>query len=838
MKLQKFTISTLHNQNVEVCHNLRPQAVGRGLESVGNPSETGGGELFGGARLLPGGHIVLPDGREWLFLEHDGRLIAVSGGHTQQLPEAPGCPSAIVSTADRYLVMMGEEAAPMWLRINAGGEWCWESSETVPEPMAIVRRDEAVISTTVGGMKLKGSYTSRSVSLTEEDLTTVGRMMGDAYKVVSHEAAVRRVYFQPVVARYCLIGYDGSIVYASAPVLLTPTAGPQLLSASFTLSGSDFSTLSEEKLTVTAFSLSVRPCGVLSDSWKKVVKCVRLLVSPQIHPYDGTALTTCRFGAFTATAGSLRVNLPGVGDEATPAAFGSRMRACVEAVLANHETALAPCATARFDSAAGSPVGFERPSVGVWGDVSSEINHLHKFSTLVTGAADTAAETIAALSAPHQLCGAYAIGGGDTILHTVVSVKRFGGWLPPEFAIVTDDASTDAGESVPVAVKVTFSDGSSCVRSAVVSGFTIGALSPLLTYPAADAVRLELFCGRSYLSAGLRPDPSGRFAYWLSETASPVEMTVDRPAFILPAASPVHRRFPGLAVIASVTSPLTPQAVVQTTEPDPVAVRQSSSSVGGWDSGSARFYLFGREGIQMLTANSARARLTARTLDSRPVVGAAAVTPLPDGAFAVLAGEDLVKISGQKVTHLSSFVGAESLGWNPLRGELLCFHSPGSPCPGNFLHAEGRGVIPLSPNASVFDAKGRLLFTRSCPLVTSVLSDGSGLWGINADGCLYDFCDERGDEAVEVIYRSAVGLPSPSVSRRCVEIPLTGEIEEGAIEIRGHNGGGLAWSDMISSISPVGRVGCLPPIEVLTPPRSCLQLSMRLKCKKLTLNQR
>ena len=98
---------------------------------------------------------------------------------------------------------------------------------------------------------------------------------------------------------------------------------------------------------------------------------------------------------------------------------------------------------------------------------------------------------------------------------------RFKGWLPCGFVIAAPAPGTDFPQSAPMAVKIGFADGSSSVRSAAISSFPPGPMSPLLVYPSADAVSMELFYERCSLRVDLRPDPSGRFAYWLADDGLP-----------------------------------------------------------------------------------------------------------------------------------------------------------------------------------------------------------------------------------------------------------------------------------------------------------------------------
>ena len=835
----KFKISTLDDPEVELCHNLRPSRNGKGLESVGSPTVMPLASPLPGGHLLPGGRLTGSDGRQWLMMEHEGDLVCSDGVTLRRLHSDGGKPCAIISSGERYLVLMGGDAAPMWLYADDDGMWDWRSAADFPEPLAILRKDESTVTAKVGGVGLRGDYNSRSVNLTEDDRATVSRLVADAYCSVGLTASRRHAWFQPVVARYSLVGHDGTTLYTSAPVMVSPRAGQQLLSVVFTLSGSNFSVLSEETLSVLTFSLRLRPTAPLSDAWRGVVGGVRLHVSPQLHPFDGSLHASARFGTFTATAGSLTVRLPGVNDDVTAqGGHGSRLRILTESLLAQPDNVLSYCGTARFDSVGGAWEGLETPFGPSAADPMDEIGRLKGFVGGIAACTDGSGSLIASISAPHSLCAEMGDVCGDTVAYTGLSAKHFGGWLPSEFTVETAEADPDTPQTAPVATKVTFADGSTSVRSGVARDFPIGAFSALLTYPSADAVRMELFCGKSYLSVDLRPDPSGRYSYWLSPTGAPVVPEENRPAFILPAGSPRQRRLPGCVAVASASAPLSPLVMTQVEGGRMVSLRAAPSTNGGWDAGSARFYLFGEGGTRTLTVSSSRRRLTARLLDRRPVGKPDAVCAPGDSSLLVLAGEDLVRISGQRVATLRSFVGADRVGWSPRRREVVCFHSPESPCPENYLLPQPSGVapLPLFPGATVVDAKGRLLFTRSCPEVGSLLSDGVCLLALDDEGRLHDFSAESTVEPTEVAYRSVLDIPEVRAAHRHVALPILGRVSGGSVEIHADNGAGITRSDILTTADIRGELTRIPIVGVFMPARSRLLFCLTAQCRDLTLN--
>lgn len=830
----RAVLANLDAPEVELCHNLRPSATDGSLPPVAAPTPVID-DPIPGAHILPGGRISAPDGEKWLFVEQDGLLVGSNGRIYLILDQFPGIPTGIITVGERHLIMMGDSAAPLWLDYNVDEIWKLTPADSLPEPLAVTRTDSATVTTEVGGIDLSGVYNSRSTHLTEADVAKVTRLMTDAYESLALGAARRSLYIQPVIARYRLIGYDERPLYLSAPVLIAPDSGRQFTAVGFTLTGANFSSLSTETVSVDAFGLQLRPCERLTDGWGSVVKRAELLVSPQLHPLRPDLLADYRFGSFSATAGELRVTTPGVSvaESQTVAAAddGSHLRCQVESILAciDDTDTLAHAGTACFSSSA--DLGLTASVQPLIPSLIDEIAALEKIilRSRHLPAISPSESILSALTPPNCLCPRLADVGGDCIAFAGVAAKRFDGHLPSELTTVTDD-HTAAVAATPVAARVTFADGSSCVRSATLTGFTLSALSPLLTYPSADAVRLELYCDNRSLRVDLRPDPSGRYAYWLSDDCRPVTMTVDKPSFILPAASPRQLRYPGTVVVSSVADPLRPLAVTEIADRSPVAVRAAPGNVGGWDGyGSARFYVFGSGGVRSLSANSARTRLTARTLDRRPVGSSTAVCDISDGSTAVIAGGDLLGLTAQKVVTLRHDIGAEHLGWNPLRQELICFHTADCVCPDEYILADSDTLTQLYPSATVVDRLGRRLYTRSCPTPRSLLSAPDGLWIVDSAGRLLDFTAEQPTGTVEVAYRSKFPtLDTSRAARRHFVIPISGDVDGGRVEIRSDNGGGISRSDLVAAIDLRGEIIRIPPLAVNTSARPNHHLNLRL----------
>ena len=822
------TIRSVNDNNI--CHNLRQSSSGRGLVPVGQPGPMTPGD-FPRAKLLPGGEYVHPDGHITLFLRDVCRLLCIENGHSSYLEDFGDDPEAIVTVGDTMLVMMGEGKIPMEL-YHDGKKWNWRRQPEAPDPISIVRKDEGVISAEIDSRSLSGVYSSRSSSLTSRDARELSDAMVDAYCSIGDRATSGRVFFQPVIARYRLRGHDGRILFSSAPVIIAPSDGPQLTSVTFTLSGSNFSLTSAATLSARTFSLGLRCEGELSERWCQAVGSVELLVSPQLHPLEESRGATHFFGRFSATTGSVTMMLPGVG-AGGGTSVGIGLRPQVAVILGRLDSVLEPIGATRYDALDSEWSGFDHPFYSGHRDLMSDIKAMRSALSLPLPNRDDDVAVVSRMSMPHILNASVAASGGDLVALASLTAVRFGGWLPVELMTV-DTRSAQAGE-VSTACKVIFSDGSSRVRSMSLVNPGLGGLSPLMSYPSPDAVAVELHQDGRFMRFDLVPDPSGCMSYWLSDELKPVDFSAAEESHSSPRESPLPMRFPGLVAVARASLPLSPLAVTQNSAGDSVAIEVAPGVSGGWDGGAGRFYLFGRGGIQALTVNSGRKRISLRHLDGRPVESREAVCPTSEGVAAI-AGGDLVSVSGQKVRTLRPYVEATALGWNPRHEEIICCYNADYPCPENFTLPPRLGMNPepLFPAALVLSLDGRLIGSRSLPEMTSWRSTATGFRACGADGVVYDMLDET-DGAVDAVFFSRKELGTRfsdrRAARRLVSLPLIGEVDDATVDIHADSGGGPAMSDPMASYRLSGLIRHLPPFQILFPHAHAISLTLRFTAR-------
>lgn len=786
------------------CHNLRhPDSDSSSLVAVAMPRRMFPTD-FPGYRLIAGGEFTQPDGKSVVIACNGDKLLMLIDGLPSYFIGFEGPYEAAMVVGESLYLLRGETKSPLCFDF-IDGLWVLQDLSELPAPVAIERSDETVISADLPDVVLSGAYDSRSSNLLPSDVRKLGDALRQAYVSVCDRAAARGCFVQPVLARYRLVGSGGNSLYLSPPVLLAPDAGLQLVSASFTLSGNGFSLATGSSVSARCFRVRLRQLAPLGKSWARLVNRIELLVSPELHPLDTDAQAVCTFGRFTTSDASLSVNLPGVGDRADYCA--SLMRSKVFALLARIDTSLKPLATALYEiSGDGSISRLADDSLfsNDCRNTSASLKALRAALSAPLPSVSAESVALSGLSLPHSPCAGLGAAGGDVIAFGQLSSRPFPGWLPQEF-VISDPHSAD-GSFVTSACRVVFSDGGTRVRRAYLPA-ALGSLSPLLCYPRADAVAIELYHGSHFARFPLTPDPSGRFAVFLNDDLLPFDLSVTDYPLSIPDDSPLISRYPGLIALASASDPLKPIAVTAGSRSGLAAIVASPGSAGSLDSATARFYLCGSGGIDSLTVNSTRNRLNIRRIDPRPVKNAAGVCIAGQTVIA-LAGDELVRVNSHNTSTLAHVSEALSVAWDSARNEIICCHTD---------------------HASVFNASGQLCYTRSLPPLDSFINVNARLIATSSDGVFYDLLSSSDNEEVECIFTSRLPFDAGrQISVRLIDIPLRGKMNSAVAEIHADEGDfGLARK--LSSFTFSGLMRHIPPLKVIVPHAHALSLTLRIR---------
>ena len=134
----------------------------------------------------------------------------------------------------------------------------------------------------------------------------------DAYRSLAADLNTLGQFMQPFVARCLLVGEGGRLLHVTPPVCVTPPSGSQLadpLHLAVSEGGHSGCAVS-----ATGFRLSVTLHGNIPQAWRRRVKAIEVLATPQFHCCDMTGKAGVTVTQRTGAAGlhtTANVFLPG-----------------------------------------------------------------------------------------------------------------------------------------------------------------------------------------------------------------------------------------------------------------------------------------------------------------------------------------------------------------------------------------------------------------------------------------------------------------------------------------------------------------------------------------------
>ncbi len=248
-----------------------------------------------------------PDGAQSLFLHSGSRLFVLIGEAAEpvEIATLPSEPLCAVSGDSSIIVMTAD--GPFYLDFSDG---TWQPRGMMPEfpPIAIIADSFRDFTATTDQRTLTGSYSHWSGSLTSDDVALLTADALDAYSQAAENARSAGYFIQPVVACYRLRDAKGGLLYQSPPVMIAPDGFQGC--APFTPEVSNYSIVAGYAVTLRGYRIRLQPTATLDSAWAQHVASMELLISPQIHPVDFSALIDyrCQDGTETDT---LRISLPG-----------------------------------------------------------------------------------------------------------------------------------------------------------------------------------------------------------------------------------------------------------------------------------------------------------------------------------------------------------------------------------------------------------------------------------------------------------------------------------------------------------------------------------------------
>lgn len=771
------TIEIKPSDTLDVCRNLRPVATdcGTSLSPVGNPDVVA--SIPSSATLL----ITYrhSDGCRTLFYADGSRLLALVGDddpiEIATLPSAPLCAAAgrdciAISTHLGSYFVNYEDGAWMPTGLIAGIPHIFFTATELRE-----------FSASTDALTLSGSYSRWSGALDSADREMITADLLSLYSQVAADANAAGYFIQPVVVRYRLFDAEGAVLYTSSPVMVSPD-GFQAIDP-ITAEVTDRAVIEPYSLSVRGYRLRLSVDSLLESEWASRVASMQISISPQLHAVDYSAAADYRLQA--ATAGdTILLYLPGTSQGLISSADSRRdmVRAAVEHIDTEPRR-----------------IVVAYPFVGGINGVEP-IRPISSLSPRQDAAqlrkALAAAPEVVPVPPLFSFRQAHAV--GDMLIYGDILMHRRSPHPLSEF--------TASYESAPWrgCVAVTMADGSEqVVWSGQALDYAPLSLSPLLTYPSADARSLYvsiLYADGTHRVATfpLTPSSVADMACYIDPTLAPIELPISQESYYVPAATAAAKVYRGRVMAASITTPVIPFASIDATPGTVTAITSAVRSSSSWDFGRAHLYLFSTAGIYSLAVTRARALASCQLLDRRPVLSSQAVTSTPDGVI-VIAGSDLVRVSASRVATLLRGVDYHAVCYNSAFDELLCIPSDGSLLVRRLDtdYCYRRSIVPLR---FYDDAKAHCL---------------------TADGSLLDMSTEQPAATVDIAWSHRRCLASSP--RRVGRVVLAswrlyGTGVDLRLSLRGDRGGNTSLA--LATLDVAGEVNASVPARVIAPPRS------------------
>ncbi|MDE5786087.1 MAG: hypothetical protein K2H98_06080 [Duncaniella sp.] len=736
--------------------NVRHDAADGSLRPVGPPASCGRapGALLG-AVACDGRDVIVSSAGDRIFITDPAKDAPVEiAAHDGEITAGVG--------VDGGMLLTGDHAGTSPCRLDVD---YYTGAATLDTPLPrhgaprLVRVDDGVLSRPMPARKLKGIYSRTAHIIEHDDMHDLTADYAEAYCDLCDLAAARSRYIQPVIARLTARDARGTIVYRSAPVMISPASGVQLLEVERTLGGQDFNEAGGVTLQAVPFSIGICFPAEVPAAWRSRVATLEVETTSQLHPVSLKLPSAVRVSVSASGSATLAVTAPGA-DTASGgvAGEGSIMRRRVESLLGQQEKAFAVARTMPFPSVPAPVSGIFRAAGA---DCRAEAMAV---SDARPADAENASDQPAAwmMNYPHTFSAACGAAGGGMVMWGCVTTRLFDGYTVAEQSISISPATS----AQPTTSIVTLADGRMLVDSVTETSAVSAELSPLIVYPHPAAVKVTIITGTKKWEAPLRPTPCRRMAYALASDLKPVRPSVEQGMHIVPEGSSVTERYPSAVAVAPLSSPLDIVAAATAGDGRITAVTPVLRSGSSLDISRRQFYVFTRRGIMAVSVAGNPARITPVLLDHRPVMMAQSVAESADGVLAI-AGEDLVMVSGNKVATLLVNTGPCSVGRCGRYGEIWI-------------------VSAASDPTLIFNPATKYAFYRNDLYPDEMLNDGARLLLRPADGRLHDASEEL-SRPMPVEIKSRICLPrARAVGAMGVRLICSGF--SGSIYLAGDNG--------------------------------------------------
>ena len=794
------------------CLNLRVKTSSStsALVPVGQP------QPFTDSEYKPFFSFKHTDGEETVFMTAGNLLFVKKVGDAcpfpVQLALLPSAPLCAVAMGDKVCIMT--RIGPKWAKFEKdSGSWIYMDHMPEFPVIRLFAKGEREFSVSTHQRQLLGNYTHWSGRLNEADEMQLTTDLREAYIELHGDVSQSGYYLQPVVAKYQLLDVDGVVLFESAPVFISSSEGFQCvdsLTSSVAVGGGRYGDLNGFTISAKGYRIGVDVPNDFESQWKDVVSSVRVMVSPQLHLLDYGASSSYRLEGATATEGVLRAYIPGLAHEMV--ADTMRREEMVKAMIVNFESRadLLTIIHTPFSGVVAEGLTFKPLAVKDLKDDCRELSNVLLKRVALTAETGYNHFLMRAISLPHTFSATAVIATGDVVSWGGITPLRYGGYPIQMFARESSMGAWRAN------IKVSFSGGQETVvwRGEGTDDVPV-SFSPLLSYPHPDATEMEItvsYPDGTVKSRKCALSPVGDVAVYLEKSFTPILLTEEKEAYVVPAVVPVTSFHAGTIVTSKLASPMTITSVLPLTQGQIVSITPVMRSSSAWDFARTHLYAFSTAGIYAVAINSSRKVVAAHVLDSRGVLSQNAVVNTGEMVVAI-AGGDMVKVVGSRTETILAATMIRELGWNMCYRELWGVNDTGE--------------------VSVMTSGG--IYRRDLK-VKSVFTSSGGHMYLLSEGRLYDASVEEHGEKTEIYWQGRI-LSDEVVTAKMlrgtrqyrpvlISWQLFSSSAEVVLSLRGDNGVGETASSPLVKLKINGRLNAPVPARVVAPGRYALDVEV------------
>ena len=696
-----------------------------------------------------------------------------------------------VATAGGFTVMTS--AGPLTLRF-VDGEWICPQAGTpgLMIPQLLTATAGRLTSRVAERTFTKVTATRTGIEVPEGQMRTLASDLCGAYEEMAAAAANGALWLQPVAARIVLRDADGTALIESAPMMSRSTVqATALLTALCSKPSADSVEVGAMTVTADAYRLKLHlSLSCASGLNAAGVRYVEVWTGPQCHPVDPSAEMPVRWTAVTTQQPALTVAIPGATSRfaSNQGAYARRL----EAILSNPSAVLSRRLRLTAPFAEGDYTVDAPPFEGVEADnrAAAKAGSLAARSG-VTTEADSLLRSLQAPSTFIARCGCVC---GDRVMWGNLTP------LPPATVDLTNICTFDSsltGEWT-AEVRVALRDGDQLAYTITGSGSAPVGWAPLVAWPLADALSLDVYIrrGTSLLHGhvDLEPAADGASALHLDPGFQSQPWT----AFTGPIPAPQPRItgsvHTGAVAVAPLSAPSLPVKAGLCCPAPIVALTPARRTLSAWDSASARAYAFSSAGI--FAINTGRADTTALSsalVDGRPVTEGASVAVTSVGVMAA-SGSQLLRLSGTTVR-------GRQIGF-PIRA--VAWSYPGSVA----------WLLDPRGNIALYDPVQDTLAALSFPIAPISLTNiATELLVTSAEGV---WLPDSSPDARPVAWRRIVDVPCGR-RIRSVCIHASASAFEGTVTLRACHSAAPADDDITTALTVSGPL-CSPVVARIDMP--------------------